>query len=262
MIDYHIHTNISGDCDTPMMDMARAAHGKGLREICFTEHIDLDFPCDIDFSVDFDVYHRAFDAAQAAFPDITMRLGIEAGLDMRNQDAAAIIDAQDLDFVIGSVHLVFGQDPYEPDVWQRYSQRELFDEYLRASIECAAACSFFDVFGHIGYISKFCRTDDKLLRYSDYTDALDTLLKTLIQQGKGIEVNTNGLYMTPSTMPETAVIARYYELGGEIITVGSDAHFDTVVGHAIPETLSMLKHIGFKYVCAFDKRVPRFIPIP
>ena len=262
MIDYHIHTSISGDCDTPMMDMARAAHGKGLREICFTEHIDIDFPCDIDFSVDFDAYRTAFDAAQTAFPDITMRLGIEAGLDLRPKETAEVIAAHDLDFVIGSVHLVFGLDPYEPDVWQNYTPRALTEEYLRASIEYAATRDFFDVFGHIGYIARFCPEGDKMLRYSEYTDVLDTLLKTLIQQGKGIEVNTNGLHMTPDTMPETAIVERYHALGGEIITVGSDAHFDTVVGHAIPETLAVLKRIGFKYVCAFDKRTPRFIPIP
>ena len=83
-----------------------------------------------------------------------------------------------------------------------------------------------------------------------------------MQRGKGLEVNTNGLYMTPSTMPETAIIRRYYELGGEIVTVGSDAHFESVVGHAVPQTLETLKSIGFGYVCAFDSHRPRFIKIP
>ena len=262
MIDYHIHTDVSGDCDVSMMRMARAAHQMGLKQICFTEHVDLDFPCDLDFSVDFDAYRRAFDAAQDAYPDITMRLGIEAGIDMRTKDRVAdIIAANDVDFVIGSQHLVFGHDPYDKDVWRQYSQQQIYDEYLRASNACAAACDFFDVMGHIGYVSKFCPHDDKLLRYSDYSDAIDTLLKTLVHKGKGIEVNTNGLYMTPSTMPETSIIKRYFELGGEIITVGSDAHFETAVGHAIGPTLEMLRRIGFKFVCAFDKREVRFIPI-
>ena len=103
-------------------------------------------------------------------------------------------------------------------------ERDIFEEYLRTCIACAASCDFFDVFGHIGYVSKFCPADDKILRYSDYSDALDALLKMLVQRGKGIEVNTSGLAATSQTMPETAVIARYHELGGEIITVGSDAH--------------------------------------
>lgn len=262
MIDYHIHTHISGDCDVPMHDMAAAAQQQGLKEICFTEHIDLDFPCDIDFSVDFDAYRRAISAVQAAYPHITMRQGIEAGLDMRTKECMAqIIAAHDVDFVIGSLHLVFGEDPYEPEFWSKYDKRRIYDEYLRASVACAGACDFFDVMGHIGYISRFCPDDDKLLRYSDYSDEIDTLLKTLIHNGKGIEVNTNGLHKTPSTLPETAIINRYFELGGEIITVGSDAHFAKMVGYAIHPTLETLAQTGFKYVCAFDGRKPRFIPI-
>ncbi len=262
MIDYHIHTHISGDCDAPMRDMAAAAQRQGLREICFTDHIDLDFPCDIDFTIDFEAYRSAFAAVQAAYPDITMRMGIEAGLDMRTKERVRdIVAAHEVDFVIGSQHLVFGEDPYAPAFWQQYEKRQIYDEYLRASIECAAACDFFDVLGHIGYVARFCPDNDKLMRYSDYSDAIDKLLQTLICNGKGIEVNTNGLHMTPSTMPETAIIKRFFELGGEIITIGSDAHFAVVVGHEITSTLKTLAQIGFKYICAFDARKPRFIPI-
>jgi histidinol-phosphatase (PHP family) len=86
-------------------------------------------------------------------------------------------------------------------------------------------------------------------------------LRLLVEKGKGLEVNTNGLYMTPDTMPEMPIVRRYRELGGEIVTIGSDAHGEAVVGHAAAETLAALKEIGFKYVCAFDSRTPRFITI-
>ncbi len=261
MIDYHIHTNISADCDVPMARMVKAAHDAGLKEICITEHIDLNISEGPPFLVDFDAYNAAFEAVKSAYPDMTIRQGIEAGLDIgMNDRMSELLASQPLDYVIGSQHVVFGFDPFFEEVWSRYTQKELFEEYLRASNETAAFCDY-DVMGHIGYISKFCPHEDKLLRYSDYTDMIDTLLKTLIDKGKGLEVNTNGLYMTPSTMPETAIIRRYLELGGEILTVGSDAHYESVVGHAVDETLQMLKSIGFKYVCAFNKRVPLFLPI-
>jgi histidinol-phosphatase (PHP family) len=99
------------------------------------------------------------------------------------------------------------------------------------------------------------------MRYSEYADAIDAILKRIVEKGKGLEVNTNGLYMTPDTMPERPILARYRELGGEIVTVGSDAHYAEVVGHAVRETLETLKAIGFRYVCAFDARKPRFITI-
>lgn len=263
MIDYHIHTRISADCDAPMAQMAKAAYDAGLKEICLTEHIDLDLVQSKSFTVDFEAYTKAYGAVRDAFPGMTIRMGIEAGLDLRtNSQVAQMIDAQPLDFVIGSQHLVFALDPYYDEVWQAHTHQEVIDEYLRVCVESAAACAHFDVFGHIGYLSKCCPYEDKVLRYGDYPDILDTLLKTLIEKGKGIEVNTSGLRMTPSTIPETAIIRRYCELGGEIITVGSDAHRPAEVGLGVNETLETLKSIGFRYVCAFSERRPSFIPIP
>jgi len=213
--------------------------------------------------VDFDAYEAAFEETRREFPDLVLRRGIEAGLDLEHADAvAAMLDAHPCDFVIGSQHLVFGDDPYYKTVWQRYTQREIYGEYMRISLATAQHCDYYDILGHLGYIGKFCPFEDKLLRYEEYADAVDAILKTLIQRGKALEVNTNGLYMMPSTMPETAILERYHELGGEMLTIGSDAHYEYVVGHAAAETLGMLKTIGFKYVCAYDNRQPRFIKLP
>jgi len=262
MIDYHIHTNISADCNIPMMKMAQAAQDAGLKEICFTEHIDLNMIEGPDFTVNFDAYAAALEETRRAFPELTIRMGIEAGLDTGTMHKMkTILSGQPLDYVVGSQHVVFGQDPYYKDVWDRHTKEEIFDEYLRVSLDSASNIDDYDVMGHIGYVSKFCPYEDKLLRYADYTDMIDSLLKTLIEKGKGIEVNTNGLYMTPSTMPETPIIKRYFELGGQLVTVGSDAHYEVVVGHAVADTLESLKTIGFRYVCAFDKRQPRFLPL-
>lgn len=262
MIDYHVHTEFSADCSVPMERMAKAALDAGIKELCFTEHIDFDTPGDTNFIVDMDAYREGYERVKALFPEISIRFGVEAGLDLPAMDRmAALLDGRPLDYVVGSQHMVFGLDPYYPDIWEKYSQQTIYEEYVRTSIECAAACDFYDVIGHIGYIGKFCPHEDKLLAYSDYPDAIDSLLKTIIEKGKGLEVNTSGLFMTPSTMPETPIIKRYFELGGEIITIGSDAHKESVVGHAAFETLDVLKTIGFRYVCAFDARKPRFIPI-
>jgi histidinol-phosphatase (PHP family) len=260
MIDYHVHSDISADCNVKMADMAHAAARRGIRELCFTEHIDIGLTEGPEFTVDFERYRETINNVKAAYPEISIRMGIEAGLDLGTKDQMSSL-LSGLDYVIGSQHLVFGQDPYYQKVWGGYSQCEIYGEYLAESLCCAAAYDFYDVLGHLGYISKFCPYDDKLMRYSDFSDAIDAILKLLVQKGKGLEVNTNGLYMTPDTMPETPIIRRFFELGGEIITVGSDAHDETVVGHAVPETLELLKGIGFKYVCAFDARKPRFISI-
>ncbi len=262
MIDYHIHTSLSADCGVSMMKMAQAAQNAGLREICFTEHIDLNMLEGPDFMVDFAAYATALEETRGAYPDLTIRMGIEAGLDIETApQMKTLLSSQPLDYVIGSQHVVFGHDPFYEEVWKKHTKAEIFDEYLRVSLESVSSIDDYDVMGHIGYISKFCPYEDKLLSYADYNDVIDSLLKMLIEKGKGLEVNTNGLYMTPSTMPETPIIKRYFELGGQIVTVGSDAHYEVAVAHAVFDTLDTLKAIGFRYVCAYDNRQPRFIPL-
>lgn len=266
MIDYHIHTDISADCKVPMRCMAQVARDAGIKEVGFAQHIDLDLPgeVELDFSsINFEAYTAEILEIRREFPELTVRCGIEAGLDLAAKDRMSdILAGFACDFVIGSQHIVFGNDPFYESSWEGRTQREMYDEYMRVSLETVKACGFFDVLGHVGYIGKFCPYEDKLLRYSDYPDAVDALLRALVERGKGLEVNTNGLYMTPSTMPETAIVRRFFELGGEIVTIGSDAHYESVVGHAVTETLEMLKSIGFKYVCGFDNRQPRFIKLP
>jgi histidinol-phosphatase (PHP family) len=220
------------------------------------------FPGNVDFSVDFAEYGRRIDEIKDAYKGMKIRKGIEAGIDVRTvkkmEEALADID---LDFVIGSTHLVSGHDPYLSEFWQLYDKTTAFDEYIKACAQCIGSCGFFDVFGHIGYISKFCPYEDARLKYGDYKDGIDAILKALIEKGKGIEVNTSGIERTGATLPDEQILRRYFELGGEMITVGSDAHSEAAVGRAVNETLEMLKRIGFRYVCAFEKREPRFLRI-
>ncbi len=260
MIDYHIHSHISADGKTPMKDMARAAAQRGIHELCFTEHIDIGVTEGPEFTVDFERYRAEIDGVKAEFPQMNIRMGVEAGLDIDTKQRMAAL-LPNLDYVIGSQHLVFGLDPYYKKLWERYAQREVFEGYLAETLQTVGACEYFDVLGHLGYVSKFCPHEDKLMRYSDYTDAIDAILKLLVEKGKGLEVNTCGLVMTPDVMPETPILRRYFELGGEIVTVGSDAHDEAAVGRSVNDALKLLKEIGFKYVCAFDARKPRFISI-
>ena len=119
MIDYHIHSDISADCRATMKQMAGAAQQLGMKEICFTEHLDLDFPADIDFSLDFDVFNRSIESVRKEFPELHIAKGVEAGLDMQTRDAlSALLSQTEFDFVIGSVHVVLGRDPYEKEIWE------------------------------------------------------------------------------------------------------------------------------------------------
>ena len=263
MIDYHIHTSLSADCDVDMMEMAAAADKKGLKEICFTDHYDIDFPSEDDYTVDFELYAKQLSEVKAAYPQINIRKGVEAGLEPHSfHRFEKLLENEELDYVVGSVHVVCGLDPYFDTFWKSTGRQKAFDEYARLSLECVKAADFYDVFGHLGYISKYCPMDNNLFKYSDYTGVVDEILTTLVERGQGLEVNTSGLLKTGNLMPDLPIIQRFKQLGGEIVTIGSDAHASELVGYAADYTLNALKTLGFKYVCAYDKRVPRFFPIP
>ena len=263
MIDYHIHTDLSADCEISMKEMAAAADKKGLKEICFADHYDIDFPSEDDYTVDFALYAQRFEETKAAYPHIQIRKGIEAGLEPHNfHKFEELLKDEHLDYVIGSVHGVCGLDPYFEQFWQTNTKQEAFDEYACLSLECVKAADFYDVFGHLGYIGKYCPMEDKLFKYGDYADVIDEILKTLVSRGQGLEVNTSGLLKTGNLMPDLPIIQRFKQLGGEIVTIGSDAHLAEHVGYASRYALDALNTLGFKYVCAYDNRKPRFIPIP
>lgn len=261
MIDYHIHTSLSTDSSASMKLMAGAAKEKGLKYICFTDHIDFDFP-NGEYMVDFDEYKKQFDEVKESFSDISIAKGIEAGIEPQSFGRyEELLFGKELDYVIGSVHVVFGFDPYYPSLWKKVSKQEAFDEYARLSLKCLEAIDVFDTLGHLGYIAKYCPHKDSLFRYSDYTDIVDAILKKLIKSDKGLEVNTSGLLNTGDLTPEKPIIERYKNLGGEIVTIGSDAHTPENVGLAVNETIEYLKSIGFKFVCVYKNRKPQFISI-
>ena len=163
-----------------------------------------------------------------------------------------------LDFVIGSVHFVDGYDPYEPEYWVGKTMRHGFERYLEHSLDCVRVQDGYDVLGHLNYVCKSPNspTHEPLL-YKDYADICDEIMKTVISKGKGMEINTSGVDRMGDFLPSADFLKRYKELGGEIVTVGSDAHAPDRVGQYAGEALEILKDI-FGYVCTFENRKPIF----
>lgn len=129
--------------------------------------------------------------------------------------------AWDFDFVIGSSHLVGGVDPYYPEYFEKYGDHNGILRYFESILANIRTFDGFDVYGHLDYIVRYCRA--KAYCPAEYSDITDEILKTLISMGKGIELNTAGLkYGLGWAHPHPEVLKRYRELGGEMITVGSD----------------------------------------
>ena len=166
------------------------------------------------------------------------------------------------DFLIGSTHLVDRFDPYYPDFWTSYDAASGVNRYLDVTLQNIRAFDDFDVYGHIDYIIRYVPDGDRVFSYKKHADQVDAVLKLLIEKGKGIEINTGG-YKAGLSEPNPChdVLRRYTELGGELITRGSDAHTTEYVAYRFADAKEVLRECGFRYFTVFRERKAEFVPL-
>lgn len=265
--DCHTHTSFSADSETPMESMIEKAIQKGLQGICFTEHLDPDYPKtpdQIKFDLDVRNYQETLFSLKEQYSNqIDIRFGIELGIQKHLKDFfQGLLFAAPFDFVIGSSHVVHGYDPYYPEYFQDRDEASCYLEYFESILENLSSFSDMDVYGHIDYIVRYGPNKNRDYSYGKYQEILDEILKTLISCGRGIELNTGGFqYGLGEPNPCTDVIRRYKELGGEIITIGSDAHKPDRIAYSFDRAVSILEHCGFQYYTVFQNRRPQFFKL-
>lgn len=264
--DFHLHSSFSGDSDTPMEEMILRGIDLGLTEMCFTEHNDFDYPVDDSHPAGFwevnpDTYLYDLLKLREKYADkITLLFGVELGLQPHlSKRNAAFAKAHDYDFIIGSSHLCNGRDPYYASFYEGRTQEDAYREYFESILENLKAFSNFDVYGHLDYVVRYGPQKDEGYSYELYREIFDKILTKLIDMEKGIEVNTGGLAKGMRDVhPCSGILKRYRELGGEIVTVGSDAHVPEQIAHAFDRAGEILKDCGFRYYAVFEKRQPLF----
>lgn len=254
--DYHLHTEFSGDSETPPEDMIEQAIKLGMRTICFTDHCDFDIP-NTEFLLDEASYFEKMQKMQEQYREqIDIRIGVELGLQPHlAQKHHEYIERYPFDFIIGSLHIVDGKDPYYPEVFAGKDDGEVYLAYFEQFLENLKAFSKFQIVGHIDYVIRYGNYKARHYSYEKYADILDEILKEIINKGLGIEVNTAGIKAGLGfPHPHPDLIKRYKELGGEIITLGSDAHIPQYIGYKFGDVRKMLEDMGFKYFAEFKQR--------
>ena len=260
--DYHIHTSFSGDCVFIPEQVVDSAIKKGLKEICITDHQDFGFIAD-DILYEIDAHNYFKKIQEISFKSknqIIIKTGIEMGLEPDKKDKIdSFLSSEDFDFVIGASHLINGFDPYYPDYFKGKSDEEAFLEYFESILRNLDVCNNFDVYGHLDYVVRYAPNQHKFYSYNKFKDIIDNILSKIISMNKGIEINSGSLrYGLPFPNPCVEIIKRYKELGGEIITIGSDAHNPKDISHSFNLINDILIDCGFKYYCNFTKRTPSF----
>ncbi len=256
--DYHIHTHLSMDCTEKTQDMVNAASKMGLSEIAICDHCDLNLMEQFPYS------------SAECFEDYTacknMGVKIKIGVEMGQQTefpklSKEILSFDKYDFVIGSYHCMQGYPDFSEADYKNYDVPSFYDTYFEGLLDYAKNADF-DIMGHITYPFRYGFRQGYTISIADYMDATEKVLKALIERGKGLEANTSGLRDSMnSTHPPIFVLKRYLELGGEHITVGSDAHHPSQVGFMIKETYKALKDAGFNYITSYTSRIPQNIKI-
>ncbi len=257
--DYHIHTEFSSDCKTPVCDLILSAKKMGFSSICITDHNDLNYPDTpdhISFNINIDKYINTLTKIKNENCDFDLRIGLEQGV--MPSTCSILSDYSKmhpgLDFIICSSHIVDGFDPYYSEYFQGRDYKECCKNYFENILY--NVCNFHDynVYGHLDYIFRYGSGIklSKDFNISDYKDILECILKTIISDGKGIEINTGSLYRgLDFAHPHKDILKLYHDLGGEIITFGSDSHDKIHIGYDFKKAADIAASIGFKYYCTF-----------
>ena len=261
IVDCHVHSDFSPDSVVPARTLVQEARNKGLGGITLTDHIDFDYPNKPGAHV-FDPQERSstLSALQKEFPDIKILQGIELGFQPQViEKSSKLIRENFFDLVINSTHVIDSIDVCRRPLNAAWTQEQVYHRYLTAVYASVRDFDDFDVVGHIGFITRYVSYQDPSLTYKDHRDILDTILTTVIEKGKGIEVNTAGYsYKLDTPHPGYDILQRYKELGGTILTLGSDAHTTQQIGDHFNFVLEKLVTLGFKHICHFEKRKPVF----
>lgn len=265
LTDCHLHSSYSGDSEASMEEMIQKGIELGLKEMCFTEHQDFDFvynngePADY-FEVNTDSYLYHLLGLRAKYADkVEVSFGIEIGMQSHlSKKLAAYVKGHEFDFVIASSHLCNGKDPYYKEFFEGRDEAEAYHEYFQYVYECIYGFRNFDVYGHLDYILRYGPNKNANFRYEDYKEDIDKILKLLIQNDKGIEVNSSGYkYGLNEPHPCREIIKRYKELGGELITIGSDAHEPSEIAANFDKVREILLDCGFEYYTVYQGRIPQ-----
>lgn len=264
--DYHLHSYFSGDSTAPMEQMIIQGIRLGLDTMCFTEHMDLDYVYSSPeeagmFEVNTDSYLYELASLKEKYNDkIRLLFGIELGIQPHlKRELAVYAKSFPFDFIIASSHLCNRKDPYYPSFYEGRPDEEAYREFFEATLSNIKAFQNFDVYGHLDYVVRYGKTKDNNYCYEQYRDVIDKILILLIENEKGIEINTGALgYHLKELNPCTDIIKRYRKLGGEIITIGSDAHKPEDIARGFERAANILIDCGFRYYTTFEKRVAEF----
>ncbi|WP_295634964.1 histidinol-phosphatase HisJ family protein [uncultured Mitsuokella sp.] len=252
IFDSHSHTEFSADSEMKAEDALKKAKEEGVG-LVFTEHLDLDYPGDMDFTFDSQKYWQSYEKYRGD----TLRLGVEIGMNEAIcQQNKAFVQEVPFDLVIGSQHIVDGQDIYYPAYYEGKTKKEAFHRYYELMAEnLRRHGAFIDVLGHIDYISRYAPYDNPEVSYGEFHEDIDAVLRAAVETDTVMELNTRRLGSRRALKELMPVYTRYKELGGKFLMLGSDAHVAENVAMNFKAAAELADMAGLQLVTFKERRL-------
>lgn len=263
LFDYHMHSTYSSDGHCSVEKMCQGAISAGIKEIAITDHFEPTLGNETYPFYKAEDYFIDILSAKVIFGNkLKVKSGVELGQPHLYPTASEeLLASYPYDFVLASVHKMedstdFGEIAYNIENISFYC-----DKYLDA-LKNLSIWNKFDCLSHLDLVKRYAALNNIKVDLMVFKERLEEILKIIIQNGKGIEVNSSGLRQAAQEcLPGLDILRLYKELGGQIITVGSDSHFASDVGKGIKEAIELIKLAGFKYLTLYTARKPSFIKI-
>ncbi|MCM1055528.1 MAG: histidinol-phosphatase HisJ family protein [Bacteroides sp.] len=262
--DSHTHSSQSPDGENTVREMAERAAELGIRHYTVTDHLEINKFYDEEF-----LYEEPVRQSSLILPPLIeefkdrldMHYGVELGQPLHDIELTErMLSSYDYEFIIGSCHMIRGWDDFYYLDYGQVDPHKLLGLYFEELLEMAE-WGKFDVLGHLTYPLRYIEGDFGIKIDMDrYEAVIKKIFKTLIGNGMGIEINGSGLRQRIGvTLPDERYVKMYGELGGEIITVGSDAHRREDIGKGVEQCIRTAKNCGFDKIYYYDRRRP--VPI-
>ena len=266
LFDNHNHSQFSFDGGrTSVEASARAAIAAGLKGICFSDHCDHYVP---PMKAAFEQIRPEYFNVPEQQEEITrvqnmlgdgIRIlkGIEIGMyEECHEQIRKVLNDNSFDQVLASVHYIDKTDPYYGGYYEGKDWKEAYGGYLETIYREMIWLKDFDIMGHYDYIVRYARYPQTSIRYRDFSDIFDEMFRYLIHEGKALEINTKSYEGHRGRIVglDHDVLIRYREMGGEIISLGSDSHEPSRVGAGFPHHIALLKSLGFRWTAHYESR--------
>jgi histidinol-phosphatase (PHP family) len=255
-IDLHTHTCFSFDSTQDILELIERAEKLGIKYLAITDHFENGSKYatgPLDISLYCETVNSYKEIAKQRGVDLL--LGIEVGyMPHKNDENARIIEEFPFDYAINSLHEIDGADCYFPEYHEGKDRFTSYNTYFEKVLESIDAPYYYSSIGHLGYVVRKAPYSPKEFKYCEFQEVLDKILKKIINRQKILEINSSTEGLSEPTIPNPEVIKRYYELGGRLVTFGSDAHRAQRLGENFEQIRVILKEIGFKYFTVVKNR--------